>query len=62
MSVKRATCWCFAVLIASFGLSLAYASLSRQSLGKRPWHAASRHSAEIAPDPVRLAEVAMVQV
>lgn len=60
--MKRATFWCAAVLVASFGLSLAYASLSGEGLGKRPWHAAPRHSAGIAPDPVRQADVAMVQI
>jgi hypothetical protein len=58
----RVTFWCSAVLCAAFGLSLANASLSSEGLGSRPWYAAPRHSAGIAPDPVQHAGVAIVQV
>ena len=60
--MNRVTFWCFAVLSASFGLSLANASLSSEGLASRPWYAASRHSAGIAPDPVQQADIAIVQV
>lgn len=59
---NRVTFWFFVALCASFGLSLAGASLSREGIGARPWYAAPRHSAGIAPDPVEQAEFAIVQV
>lgn len=53
----------FVALIAlSFGLSVANAALSDGGVEKKNWFSAPRHSAEIAPDPARLADTAIVQV
>lgn len=51
-----------ALLALSFGLSVANAALSDDSGEKKSWITAPRHSAGIAPDPVRLADTAIVQV
>ncbi|MDR1709436.1 MAG: DUF3750 domain-containing protein [Candidatus Accumulibacter sp.] len=60
--ILRFVLGCLAVPCAALGLSFAGAALSGEGLGRVPWHAAARHSAGIAPDPVKLADVAIVQV
>lgn len=63
MKFKRRITFGFAaVLSLSFGLSLADASLTDSSAESRSWRTAARHSAGIAPDPVELADIAIVQV
>jgi hypothetical protein len=56
----RAALGCFIVLALSFGFR--FAEVSRSGEISRPWHAAARHSAEIAPDPVHTSGTAIVQV
>lgn len=51
-----------ALLVLSFGLSVANAALTDGGLEKQSWFNAPRHSAGIAPDPAKLADVAIVQV
>lgn len=51
-----------ALLVLSFGLSVANAALTDGGLEKPSWFNAPHHSAGIAPDPVTLADVAIVQV
>ena len=51
-----------ALLILSFGLSVSNAALSDNGLEKQSWFNAPRHSAGIAPDPAKFADVAIVQV
>ncbi|MDR0578424.1 MAG: DUF3750 domain-containing protein [Candidatus Accumulibacter sp.] len=60
--VFRVAFWSLAVPCVSLGLSFASASLSGEAVANRPWHAAARHSAGIAPDPERMAGTAIVQV
>lgn len=48
--------------VFSFGLSFARAALSEEGIRLQSWFNAPRHSAGIAPDPVRLADTAIVQV
>ena len=53
-----------AVLLLSVGLSLANDPRPSESAGAgeaRTWRTAARHSAGLAPDPVRLADTAIVQ-
>jgi hypothetical protein len=50
------------LLLVSFGLSVANAALTDGGLEKQSWFNAPRHSAGIAPDPAKLADVAIVQV
>ena len=50
------------LLALSFGLRVANAALSDGAPEKLSWRTAPRHSAGIAPDPVELANVAIVQV
>jgi len=53
----------FAALLAlSFGLSAANAALGDGAQPAQSWATAPRHSAGIAPDPVQLADTAIVQV
>ncbi len=59
---RRFTSGLAVLLSLSFGLSLADVGLSDASLGAHNWRTAPRHSAGIAPDPVRQADVAIVQV
>lgn len=61
-NTKRFEAAFFALLILSFGLSVANAALTDGGLEKPSWSTAPRHSAGIAPDPVKLADVAIVQV
>ncbi len=62
MKVKSRITLGFAVVLSlSFGLSLAEVSLSGGA-ENRSWATAPRHSAGIAPDPVRFADTAIVQV
>ena len=58
--IRHVTLVFAAVLSLSFGLSLAEAP--SPSVENRSWATAPRHSAGIAPDPARLADVAIVQV
>ena len=51
-----------AVLLLSVGLSLANDPRPVEPGETRSWRTAARHSAGIAPDPVRLADTAVVQV
>ena len=51
-----------ALLVLSFGLSVANAALSNDGLQDASWFTAPRHSAGIAPDPGELTDVAIVQV
>jgi hypothetical protein len=60
--VRRIAFFCFAVLGLSFGISFADALLSGESIARTNWRTAARHSAGIAPDPVKLADQAIVQV
>ena len=60
--ISRVTLGFAVVLSLSFGLSLAEASLTGGGVGNRSWATAPRHSAGIAPDPVQLADIAIVQV
>ncbi|WP_153111025.1 DUF3750 domain-containing protein [Propionivibrio limicola] len=60
--VQRITSAFSAILCLSFGLSLADVALSGDRPENRSWQTAPRHSAGIAPDPVRQADVAIVQV
>lgn len=61
--IRRVTFGFWAILCLSFGLSLANASLSGDGGPEtRSWRTAPRHSAGIAPDPAREADVAIVQV
>lgn len=71
MKAMKRLVLCFAALLGlSFGLRLANAALSEASSGtpaepagdQRSWQTAARHSAGIAPDPVRESAVAIVQV
>ena len=53
------------MLLLSVGLSLANDPRPAESAGAgemRSWRTAARHSAGLAPDPVRLADTAIVQV
>ena len=50
------------LLALSFGLSLANAALSDGAPPGQSWATAPRHSAGLAPDPVALADLAIVQV
>ena len=50
------------LLVLSFGLSVANAALTDGGLERQSWYNAPRHSAGIAPDPAKLADVAIVQV
>lgn len=60
-TAKLLTVGLAALLTLSFGISLAN---DPPSLGgeRRNWRTAPRHSAGIAPDPVRFADIAIVQV
>ena len=61
--IQRVTFGVSVMLCLSFGLSLA--NIARSGDGgpeSRSWRTAPRHSAGIAPDPVRQADVAIVQV
>lgn len=51
-----------ALLALSFSLSVANAALGDGGLEQQSWATAPRHSAGIAPDPVQLADTAIVQV
>jgi hypothetical protein len=51
-----------AMLSLSFGLSLAEASFTGNRDKAQSWLTAPRHSAGLAPDPVRQADIAIVQV
>ena len=59
-AIRQVTLGFAVVLSLSFGLSIAEAPTP--SVENRSWATAPRHSAGIAPDPVQLAEVAIVQV
>ncbi len=59
---KRCATTFVALLMLSFGLSVANAALSDGGLERPNWFTAPRHSAGIAPDPAKLADVAIVQV
>ena len=50
------------LLVLSFGLSVANAALTDGGLEKQSWFNAPQHSAGIAPGPVKLVDVAIVQV
>jgi hypothetical protein len=58
--LARAALGCLIALSLSFGIR--FADISRSGEVSRPWHAAARHSAGIAPDPARMAGTAIVQV
>ena len=63
MKFRRRLAFGFALMLSlSFGLSLADSSLTGSSVENRSWRTAPRHSAGIAPDPVRQAAIAIVQV
>lgn len=53
---------CIGLLALSFGLSVANAARNDGGIEKQSWLTAPRHSAGIAPDPVHLADTAIVQV
>lgn len=59
---RRITFTCLAFLCLSFGISFADASLSGEAITQGSWRTAARHSAGIAPDPVKFAAQAIVQV
>ena len=61
-SARRIEAAFLALLILSFGLSVANAALTDGGLEKPSWFNAPQHSAGIAPDPAKLADVAIVQV
>lgn len=60
--IKRISLGIGAALALSFGLSLAETTLTESRLERRTWFNAPRHSAGVAPDPVQLAQTAIVQV
>lgn len=60
--LNRFSFWCAISFCASLGISLANAALLGDGINRQPWYAAARHSAEIAPDPVKTAEISIVQV
>ena len=63
MKLSRSIALGFALVFSlPFGLSLADASLPGSAVESRSWRTAPRHSAGIAPDPVELADTAIVQV
>jgi len=60
--IKHITVGLAVLLSLSCGLSLADSFFTRSSVKSQSWVTAPRNSAGIAPDPVRLANVAIVQV
>ena len=63
MKLRKRIAFGFAtILCLSFGLSLAESSMTDSAPENRSWRTAARHSAGIAPDPAKNADVAIVQV
>ncbi|WP_148714438.1 DUF3750 domain-containing protein [Chitinolyticbacter meiyuanensis] len=61
-STRRLAVGLLLALLLSFGLSVANASRAGQGASGQSWMTAPRHSAGVAPDPVQLADTAIIQV
>ncbi|WP_255991759.1 DUF3750 domain-containing protein [Chitinolyticbacter albus] len=63
MRFSRRLAWALpALLVVSFGLSVANDSRAEHGPAQRSWMTAPRHSAGVAPDPAQLDDTAIIQV